>query len=115
VTRSARHVVLVASLLVSVVVGSGVEGIPGRLPGAALGWPLLFHLERASALLGTTGVVLLVGWRALRGEFPIRFGNVEYAVKEAAAGADEVSASHDRRLQLVEAALRIGANPSDAQ
>jgi hypothetical protein len=85
--------------------------VPARLPGAALGWPLLFHLERASVLLATGGMVLLVGWRALHGEFPIKVGNMEYAVREAASRADEVSVSHARRLELLETAVHLAPIP----
>jgi hypothetical protein len=77
------------------------EGVPAKLPGAALDWNLLFHLERATALLATTGVVLLVGWRALHGEFPIKFGQVEYAQKQAEAAAG-VTEAQERRLRVVE-------------
>lgn len=76
-------------------------GVPDKLPGAALGWNLLFHLERAAAVLGACGVVLLVGWRAMHGEFPIRFGNVEYA-QQAAGAAAEATAAQERRLRVIE-------------
>jgi hypothetical protein len=109
--RNAVRTVVVALVLVGVATGSDAYGAPAALPGAALGWPLLFHFERASALLATIGLVLLIGSRALRGEFPIRFGNVEYAVREAAARADESTASLDRRVKLIEALLGIGLAP----
>src|SRR5215213_2804288 len=91
-------VILVFAALVYV---SERAGVPDRLPGAALGWNLLFHLERAAAVLATAGVVLLVGWRAMHGEFPIKFGQVEYAQKqaEAAAGLGE---AQERRLRVLE-------------
>jgi hypothetical protein len=76
--------------------------VPDPLPGVALGWTALFHVERAGAMLGAIGIVALIGWRALSGEFPIKFGNVEYAAKEAAAEAEEVSASQERRIRLLE-------------
>ena len=94
------------ALVVVVVFGGLVyvsekAGVPDNLPGAALGWNLLFHLERAAAVLATAGVVLLVGWRAMHGEFPIKFGQVEYAQKQAAAAAG-VTEAHERRLRVVE-------------
>jgi hypothetical protein len=76
--------------------------VPDPLPGVALGWTALFQVERAGAMLGAIGIVALIGWRALSGEFPIKFGNVEYAAKEAAAEAEEVSASQERRIRLLE-------------
>jgi len=80
-------------------------GVPDELPGAALGWNLLFHLVRAAAVLGTCGIVLLVGWRAMHGEFPIKFGNVEYAVKEAADKAEEATEAQERRIRYLEAVV----------
>ena len=79
--------------------------VPAPLPGVAMGWTPLFHVQRAGVLLGAIGIVGLIGWRALSGEFPIKFGNVEYAVKEAAAEAEEVSASQERRIRLLEVLL----------
>ena len=46
-------------------------GVPAKLPSAAFGWNLLFHLERAAAVLATGGIVLLVGCGAMHGEFPM--------------------------------------------
>jgi hypothetical protein len=59
--RNAVRTVVVALVLVGVATGSDAYGAPAALPGAALGWPLLFHFERASALLATIGLVLLIG------------------------------------------------------
>ncbi len=84
-------------------IGSVAYGSPARLPGAALGWSLLLHVERASAVLAILGAVWLVGWRALHGRFPIKFGHVEYE-DELAASAATVEA-HERRLKLIEGYL----------
>lgn len=78
------------------------DGTEDELPSVALGWKLLFHVERAGALLGALGVVLLIGWRATRGEFPIRFGQVEYAARAAADEAAKATASQERRLRYLE-------------
>jgi hypothetical protein len=82
---------------------------PARLPGTALGWAFLFNVERASAVLAVIGTVLLVGWRATHGEFPIRFGNIEYA-DELNASAETVE-SHEARRRLVESLLRLAGPP----
>jgi hypothetical protein len=78
----AFRVLVVVAVFGAFVYVSEQAGVPTKLPGAALGWSLLFHLERAAAVLATTGVVFLVGWRAMHGEFPIKFGQVEYAQKQ---------------------------------
>jgi hypothetical protein len=83
------------------ILASALAGTPDELPDVALEWCPLFHILRASALLGAVGVVLLIGWRATKGEFPIKFGNIEYA-KEAAAEAQKVSTAQERRLQYLE-------------
>ena len=85
--------------------------VPDPLPGAALGWTLLFHIERAAAILGAIGIVLLIGWRALSKEFPIKFGNVEYAEK-AASEAEEASESLEQRIRWLEAAAGIREPPA---
>jgi hypothetical protein len=75
-------------------------GVPSKLPGAALGSSLLLHVERASAALGALGAVWLIGWRALHGHFPIKFGNIEYAddLKASVDAAD----THEKRIKLLE-------------
>jgi hypothetical protein len=88
-------------------------GAPGHLPGAALDWRLLFHVERAAAALAILGGVWLVVWRGLHGEFPIKFGNLEYAAKEAAANSEEATEAQELRLQLVEAILGIADPPPE--
>lgn len=79
-----------------------LNGSPDELPSVALGWRLLFHVVRATALLAAVGVVLLVGWRATKGEFPIKFGQVEYAAREAAGEAALAAASQERRIRILE-------------
>ncbi|HEY5815380.1 MAG TPA: hypothetical protein VIS95_03465 [Solirubrobacterales bacterium] len=76
--------------------------VPELLPGVALGWEALFHVERAGAMLGAIGLVLLIAWRTLSGEFPIRFGNVEYATRDVPGEAEATSDSHEYRLRLLE-------------
>lgn len=98
---SVLRVAVVLAVFGAVVFVSEQAGVPDKLPGAALGWNLLFHLLRATAVLGACGLVLLVGWRAMHGEFPIRFGNVEYA-QQAAGAAAEATAAQERRLRVLE-------------
>jgi hypothetical protein len=91
---------------------SALYGVPKTLPGVALGWPLLLHIERAAGALGAVGAVALVAWRAAHGEFPIKFGQLEYPAKEADAEARKATAAQEERLQSVEAILGIGPPPS---
>jgi len=77
-------------------------GVPEDLPNVAMGWVLLFHMERAAALLGVIGLVLLIGWRAVQGELPIKLGNVEYEAKRAAADAEIVAEEQEHRIRILE-------------
>jgi hypothetical protein len=86
-------------------------GVPSKLPGAALGSNLLLHVERASAALGTLGAVWLIGWRALHGHFPIKFGNIEYA-DDLAASADAAD-THEKRIKLLENYLGLVDSDDD--
>jgi len=97
--RVFRLFVLLATVA-AVVIWSWRQGAPQHLPGAALGWTVLFYVERGGALLGSAGIVFLIGWRALHGHFPIKFANIEYA-EELKASADTVD-SHEQRLKVLE-------------
>jgi hypothetical protein len=81
---------------------SARSAVPEPLPGVAMGWTALFHVERAGALLGAIGIVCLIAWRALSGEFPIKFGNIEYETKATAAEAKKVSALQEQRIRVLE-------------
>jgi hypothetical protein len=61
--------VVVGLVLAVAIYASTRAAIPDPLPGVALGWTALFHVERAGAMLGAIGVVALIAWRALSGEF----------------------------------------------
>jgi hypothetical protein len=99
----------IRALTLLVVVGlvvwwSASASTPKDLPGASFGWAPLFYIERAGALLGAVGIVLLVGWRALHGRFPIRVGNIEYEELRASTKTVE---SHEKRLRLLEDYLEL--------
>ena len=103
--------VLPIGVFVGACAASALYGAPARLRGAALGWTPLLHVERAAAVLAAVGTVWLVGWRALHGHFPIKFGNIEY-VDELKASAETVD-SHERRLKLPEDYLELAEPPED--
>ena len=94
--------VVVLTIFAIAVATSVKAGTPAILPGAALDWTALFHIERAAAILGAIGLILLIGWRAMSGEFPIKFGNVEYAVKETAAKAEQAAEEQEHRIRALE-------------
>lgn len=73
---------------------------PQQLPDIALGWSLLFRVERAATLLAVVGAVGLITWRTSRGEMPIRIANVGYDLDQNV----KVSASIEERVWLLELA-----------
>lgn len=107
--------VLIAGLVFAATVAASYsEGTPTKLPGAALEWAFLFHLERAAAVLAAMGVVALVGWRALLGEFPIKFGQVEYPIKQAATRSEEIAEAHEERIRILESLTGVADPPPGA-
>jgi hypothetical protein len=112
--RRALRVAAIAVAFGAAVGLSYVHGAPPVLPGAALSWSLLFHIERAIGLLAALGVVFVVGWRAIDGEFPVRFGNVEYAVESTAAETDLALARLEKRVDNLETAAGWNSNPTTA-
>lgn len=98
-------ILLVVAVLVVAAVGSGLRGTPDSLPGAAMSWPLLFHIERGVLLLGVPDAAVFVGWRAFRGEFPRRLGGIEYPAREADADSSDALSAHKRRIELLEEAV----------
>jgi hypothetical protein len=72
-----------------------------------MGWTLLFHVERTSVLLAGVGAMILIGWRASHGDFPVRFGQVEYAVREAASDLEMRNQALEKRLRTLEALVGI--------
>lgn len=87
--------------------GSLQAGMPAELPDVAMGWGLLLHVERATVLVAGLGAVFLIAWRASRGDFPIRFGQIEYAVRKAAEDAEATEEALERRVRTLEETLVI--------
>jgi hypothetical protein len=90
-------------LLLIAVMLSAAAGTPSELPGVALGWPLLLHLERAVVLVAGLGLVVLVGARATMGQFPFRLGQIEYAMEQMTAELDGTAQAQDELLDALEA------------
>ena len=65
---------LLVVLFAALVIASSAVGVPKTLPGVALDWRLLFHIERATAALGAVGAVLLVLWQSAHNQWPSKLG-----------------------------------------
>jgi len=55
---------------------SVLYGVPARLPGVALGFPVLLDLERAGAVFAVVAVVSIFAYMTSLGHLPSQFGNV---------------------------------------
>jgi hypothetical protein len=103
-TKFALAVVAVAGA----VFASERFGTPTHLPGIALGWPLLLHLERGAALVATVGVIGLVLWRGAHNEWPESIGNfLKYAPKAAVQETAEAFAEQEERFAIIEELLGV--------
>jgi len=58
-------------------------------------------------LLGLAAAATLVGVRATRGRFPVRFGQIEYPANDIGGRETVVSDAHEERLRFIEGVLRI--------
>ncbi|MFN8113284.1 MAG: hypothetical protein U0R51_08785 [Solirubrobacterales bacterium] len=92
------------ALFVCATGASVIAGEPpgGELPDVSLGWPILLYLERAAVAVGILGFTVLIIWRAGRGEFPVRFGNVEYEARSVASQMDEGIEVLELRIEQLE-------------
>jgi hypothetical protein len=85
---------LLALVLAAAVTTSLAEGAPRRLPGVALGSPVLLHAERATPLARLALAVATVLVRASRGEVPTQLS--ASGVTYEATMAQEVTSVTDR-------------------
>jgi hypothetical protein len=103
--------------LVAAAVGltaSYIAEAPKPYPGIALGWGLLYHIERAGLLLGIVALFVLVAWRAVHDEFPIKFGQIlEYAPREVLPIFERMQRNLEERLTTIEDEIGIGPGPGN--
>jgi hypothetical protein len=68
--------IVIPGMYVGGFVASVLYGTPAKLPGVALGFPMLLHLERAGAVLAVVSVVSIFAYMTSLGHLPSQFGNV---------------------------------------
>jgi hypothetical protein len=103
----------IPSAYVIAVVGSALYGTPAKLPGVALGLPLLLDLERAAAVLAVTAGVLIFALLTSRGHLPTQFGNVAYPAVGRQEELTRRVAELDQRLERRLVPLEEGSRTND--
>jgi hypothetical protein len=98
--RPSRAWLLAILSAYAIAVGASVlYGTPAKLPGVALGLPLLLDLERAAAVLVVTAGVLIFALLTSRGHLPTQFGNVAYPAVGRQQDLTRHFAELDQRLE----------------
>jgi ABC-type branched-subunit amino acid transport system permease subunit len=81
-------------------VASVLYGMPAKLPGVALGFPVLFDCERAGAALGVVSVVSIFAYMTSLGHLPSQFGNViGYSAVAGQHDLEGVTAGSDGQIE----------------
>lgn len=94
--------------------GCWLYGTPSKLPGVALGLPLLLNLERAAGVLATIAAVLIFAYLTSRGLLPTAFGNVSYPDGARQHQIEEHIAELDDRVQRRLEPLEQGTKTANA-
>ncbi len=91
---------MIPGIYVAGFAASVLYGTPAKLPGVALGFPMLLHLERAGAVLAVVSVVSIFAYMTSLGHLPSQFGNViGYPVAERQHELERLTAELDRRIE----------------
>jgi hypothetical protein len=92
--------IVIPGIYVGGFVASVLYGTPAKLPGVALGFPMLLHLERAGAVLAVVSVVSIFAYMTSLGHLPSQFGNViGYPVADQQHELERLAAEVDRRIE----------------
>lgn len=89
--------IIVALVFVASLALSLAHGTPSKLPGVALGWPALLHVERAAAAAVVIAVAAVVLFQLWQGRLPTKLpGGVEFPERA------EVAVERNVREQLIQ-------------
>jgi hypothetical protein len=81
-------------------IASVLYGVPVKLPGVALGFPVLLDLERAGAVLAVAAVVSIFAYMTSLGHLPSQVGNViGYPTADRQHELESLTEDLDRRLE----------------
>ncbi|HLM87193.1 MAG TPA: hypothetical protein VK272_13500 [Solirubrobacteraceae bacterium] len=92
---------------------SVLYGTPARLPGVALGLPLLLHLERAAALLAVLAGVTVFAYMTSLGHLPSQLGNIGYSTVDRQRELDRQVIELRKEIETRFAPLEQGSQASD--
>jgi hypothetical protein len=106
--------IVIPGIYVGSLVASMLYGTPAELPGVALGFPMLLHLERAGAVLAMVSVVSIFAYMTSLGHLPSQFGNViGYPVADRQHELERLTAEVGRRIERRLIPLEEGKRASD--
>jgi hypothetical protein len=113
-TRWRGWLIVIPGIYVGAFVVSLLYGTPAKLPGIALGFPILLYLERAAAVLAVMSVVSIFAYMTSLGHLPSQFGNViRYPVADRQHELEGLTAELDRRIERRLVPLEEGKRASD--
>ncbi len=91
-----------------------IYGTPAKLPGVALGFPILLHLQRAGAVLAAVSVVAIFAYMTSLGHLPSQVGNfIGYPVADRQHELERLTSDLDRRIERRLVPLEEGKRASD--
>jgi hypothetical protein len=106
--------VVVPGIYVGGLVASVLYGTPTKLPGVALGFPALLHLERAGAVLAAVSGVAIFAYMTSLGHLPSQVGNViGYSIADRQDDLQRVAAELEQEIERRLVPLEEGSRASD--
>ncbi len=106
--------IAIPTIYVGGLIASALYGTPAKLPGVALGFPILLHLERAGAVLAVFSIVSIFAYMTSLGHLPSQFGNViGYSVADRQHELEGLTAELDRRIDRRLVPLEEGKRASE--
>jgi len=106
--------IVIPGIFIAGFVASVLYGVPAKLPGVALGFPLLLDLERVVAVLAVAAVVSIFAYMTSLGHLPSQVGNViGYPAADRQHELERLTAELDRRIERRLIPLEDGKRVSD--
>lgn len=106
--------VVIPGVYAAGVAASVFYGVPAKLLGVALGFPVLLDLERAGAVLAMAAVVSIFAYMTSLGHLPSQVGNViGYSASDRQHELERLTADLDRRIEGRLVPLEEGMRVSD--